>query len=150
MPRPNFEALSRRLLEAGVAQRFADRIRGELQDHFADLEDELMQTQRVQRRAALEARRRLGCNDAIVAEFMKRPELFCWVYRSRWLLHLLRAVSHVLLFVRAMSAELAAWRVTLLRYTLAAGLALTVTVAILFALQWSILADAPRTARSAG
>jgi TonB family protein len=150
VPRPNFKVLSRRLVEAGVAQHFADRIRSELQDHFADLEEELMQAQRIQRRAALEARRRLGSNDAIVAEFMKRPELFCWVYRSRWLLHLLRAVSLVLLFFRAVSAGLAAWRPALLRYALAAGLALAVTTGILFALQWSIFADEPRIVRTAG
>jgi TonB family protein len=83
MPKRRFSALRQRLLDEGIASRFADRIEIELHDHFCDLEQEAAFHGRTGARGRREALRRIGSDEAIVTAFMERPELQCWIYRSR-------------------------------------------------------------------
>jgi periplasmic protein TonB len=123
VPNAPFDALIGQLLDAGVSAKYVARLRAELQEHAADLEAEALSAEKSLLEARQEARVRLGEERAIAAEFFKRPELRSWVYQSRWLSHLLKAVVWVLLKASIPGAMVATSRTTLVRYAGAAGVA---------------------------
>jgi periplasmic protein TonB len=97
MREPSFDLITQRLLHAGIAPKYAKRLHQELQDHYRDLERDESRRAVSPEGAAAEARRRLGADDAIVGEFLRRPELRSWIYRSKLAFHCLRAVSSIYL-----------------------------------------------------
>ncbi len=131
MPKPSFEALTQQLLDAGIAPRFAERLRRELEDHYRDLEREALASERSVLAAELEARRRLGSSELIAREFMSRPELKSWVYRSRWFARFLRGVCFVYIGLRGAVRAVAACRAGLVRFAAASVAAAVITAALL-------------------
>ena len=85
MPRGQFQALATRLLDSGIARKYVIRIRAELRDHYADLLREARAANSTPTDAVAEARARLGKQVLIAEEFLARPELRSWVYRSQWI-----------------------------------------------------------------
>lgn len=138
MRRPAFESLTRELLEAGVAPRFAHRLRRELEDHYRELEREALQSEPSPQAAAVEARRRLGSNETIAREVLNRPELRSWIYRSRAFTACLRGLCRVYLWLRAAAALVAPLRPIVLRFAAAGLVAAVVTGALLLVLGLSV------------
>lgn len=147
MPRPPLKSLSKYLLDCGVAPKFAARIDAELHDHYADLEQEMLEAKIPADEAAEEALARLGADAVITEELLKRPELRRWIYRSTWLFHGLElitsAVALMLAPLYAVAAALlaplravASNRVAIARYFAATGVAAIVTLALLFTMQF--------------
>lgn len=164
MPRPRFNSLSKYLLDCGVAPKFAARISAELHDHYADLEQEMLEARIPADEAAEEAQARLGAEAVITEEFLKRPELRRWMYRSTWLFLALGLLVSVVELVLTPLYALAALalaplrtmlvnRVAVARYLAATGAAAVVTVALLFTMQFVLGyaqkngAAGPRSAR---
>lgn len=138
MRRPAFESLTRELLEAGVAPRFAHRLRRELEDHYRELEREALESEPSPQAAAVEARRRLGSNETIAREVLNRPELRSWIYRSRAFIACLRGLCRVYLWLRAAAAFVAPLRPIVLRFAAAGLVAAVVTGALLLVLGLSV------------
>lgn len=145
MPNPSFERITRQLLDAGITPRLARRLRAELEDHYRDLECEALTYESAPGRAAREARRRLGADAVIVREFLRRPELRSWIYRSSALTWVLRTVTRVYLWSRPLWLATAPWRAPIARYAAAAALALVVTGGTLLVLEASLRASLPLT-----
>lgn len=136
MPRPTFGSLTRHLLDAGIAPRFAHRVRAELRDHYRDLEREALNSGKTPSAACTEAHRRLGSQRAIVTGFLERPELRSWIYRSQVLTVCLRTICYVyLLLLKAKRAPATAAAV---RFGIATGAAGLVTAATLLTLDMSL------------
>src|SRR5690606_24899636 len=76
---PDFEALLRQLLDAGVAPKYLARLTAELEDHYDDLKHEACRVGVPQDDVAADARERLGRCDAIAFEFERHPELRSWI-----------------------------------------------------------------------
>ncbi len=151
MRRPTFESLSQELLEAGIAPKFADRLRRELEDHYRDLEREALANERSAIAAAVEARRRLGTDEMIAHECLSRPELKSWVYRSRCVVLCLRGLCLIYLGLRAVVRGAAGCRAPLARFAAAGAAAAAVVAALLLVLELSISADrAPVPVRTLG
>lgn len=148
MPSPSFQSLAQELRDAGIAPKFADRLRRELEDHYRDLEREALANERTADAAELEARRRLGTNAAIAQEFMNRPELKSWVYRSHGLIRCLRGVCLAYLGLRSVARALAAYRAGLARCAMAAAGAVVLTAALLLGLTLSVNTGPPSSMRT--
>ncbi len=134
MPSNRFSMLRRSLDEQGVARRYAERLITELREHRADLEEERLAAGDSAREAALRARQRLGCDAAIVAQVLARPEL-----RGRW------SGFRAALFARqplgavgAPSSGEALTAPVIARWTASVSLGSLLTVALLLALARSI------------
>ena len=81
MRKPEFRALERRLIDAGIGRRHARRAVSEMRDHYEDLVDAALQ-QGLQPDAAHDcALRQLGQIEDLVNEMAARPELRSWVSR---------------------------------------------------------------------
>lgn len=80
MPAPDFDALRRSLLAAGIDANFADRTVAELGDHFEDLVDagsaEGLTRQEAERWAAT----MLGEFDVLAQAVRRHPELRSWAW----------------------------------------------------------------------
>ena len=85
MPTPNFNALSERLLRAGIAPRHVRRYTSELRDHFEDIVAEEIQNGKLVREAKGSATLRLGDEETLAAELLKQPELKSFAARFPWL-----------------------------------------------------------------
>lgn len=138
MRRPAFESLTRELLDAGVAPRFAHRLRRELEDHYRDLERETLESEPSADAAAVEARRRLGSNETIAREVLSRPELRSWIYRSSAFVACLRGVCRAYLWLCTAAAFVGAWRPVVVRFAAAGLAAAIVTGALLLVLSLSV------------
>src|SRR5690606_112097 len=117
------------------------RLAGELEDHFADLEAEAARLGVPADEAIEDAKLRLGKCAVIAREFERRPELQSWVYRSRWLERLLRAIVAVYLLVRAPARVVGASQAAMLRYTAATAAGASVTCCILLLLTALVPSD---------
>ncbi len=81
MRRPEFQALSERMIDAGIAPRYARRAVSEMRDHYEDLL-EAGREKGLQHDAAQErALRELGQFDDLVQQMASRPELRSWASR---------------------------------------------------------------------
>lgn len=148
MPSPSFQSLAQELLDAGIAPKYAERLCRELEDHYRDLEREALANERSAHAAELEARRRLGTNAAIAREFMSRPELKSWIYRSRALIRCLRGACVVYLGLRSAAHALAAYRAAFVRCAMAAAAAVALTAALLLGLTLSVSPGPPSSMRT--
>lgn len=134
MPSNGFSILRRSLDEQGVAKRYAERLITELREHRADLEEERLAAGDSVANAARRARQRLGCDAAIVAQVLARPEL-----RGRW-----SGVRAALFARRPVCAVGAPWSAEALtapaiaRWTASVSLGSLLTVALLLVLARSI------------
>src|SRR5690606_3177003 len=138
---PEIDALLAELLDSGVSPKYVSRLAGELEDHLADLEAEAVRLGVPADEAGADARLRLGKCSAIAKEFELHPELQSWVYRSRWLERLLRALVGVYLVVRTPARIVAASQAAMLRYTAATAAGASVTCCILLLLTALMPAD---------
>lgn len=125
--------LVKQLIDAGVATKYVARLREELDDHYADLEAELL-TEKSAERARYEAARRLGEPADILAEFAKRPQLKSFVYRSRGVIFVLRLVASFMLSSLHLLHWLGARKGGATRLVTAIGAAALVTCALLLAM----------------
>lgn len=141
MPSPSFQGLTQQLLDAGIAPKFAERLRRELEDHYRDLEREALADEHSAVAAELEARRRLGTSELIAHEFLSRPELRSWVYRSVWFVQLLRGACLIYLGLRRVAYVVVASRAALARFAAAGVAAAVLTASLLLALQAGIGTD---------
>lgn len=134
MPEDRYQALARYLLDCGIEPKFAARICTELRDHYADLEREALAAERTPEEAAAEAALRLGDDEIIAREFVRRPELRIWIYRSEWVLRCLAFVVAVVAWLLEPLQSLADRGAAMLRYGAAAAAAFLVTCALLLGL----------------
>lgn len=135
MRKPCFDTLIQRLNEAGIAPRFVIRLGRELQDHFADLEEEALRAHKSPGEAATEALRRLGNEQTIAREFFSRPELLGWIYRSRWFLSFLRALSWMVIVSRRIMVIVSSTRSALFRVAVASAAAFLLMASLLLGIQ---------------
>lgn len=138
VPRARYSALTRQLLDAGVAPKYVTRLREELEDHLADLAAEL-EADRCRGAARREAARRIGAPDAILAEFTRRPELRAWVYRSRSLMVVLQVVGVLVLTGQCLWGSLRTRRAGITRLAVSVGAAAVVTCSLLLAMSLATL-----------
>ena len=87
MPEPDFRTIERRLLQGGVAPRHVRRTVRELGHHYADLLSKAQADGAPAAEAAILARERLGSEDEIVKEVLRRPELKSWAHRRPWMFY---------------------------------------------------------------
>lgn len=128
--------LRQQLLDAGVAFRYVNRLEIELRDHLADLERESLARGRPRTQAVRDAYRRLGSNSAILLAFTQRPELQCWIYRSKTLHRILRVVVRLGLALDRFLHHPVLRTAT--RFSLAGLAASVVTVSLLLGLSLSL------------
>lgn len=133
-----FGALLISLRDAGVSSKYAERLVAELDDHFADLESELLAANRTRAEAAEEAHARLGDAAVVAREIVRRPELRAWIYRSPWIVGSLSALLSVAVALLAPYRLLVLYRSVLLRYLAAGGAAVAVMSLVMFALQVAV------------
>ncbi len=100
-----FAELSERLLRAGVAPKHVRRTVAELEAHRQDLVAELRANGTPTPQAEVEARLRLGSDEALAASVLARPELRSWARRRPWAAF---AIVPIVSFV----AAFAVWAVT--------------------------------------
>ena len=131
---PEIDALLHELLDSGISPKYVSRLAAELEDHYADLEAEATRLGVPECESAEDARVRLGNSSVIAKEFALRPELKSWVYRSRCLERLLRALVAAYLLVRTPARLVAAGQTVMLRYTAATAAGASVTCCILLLL----------------
>jgi len=79
-----FSELRERLLEAGIAPRYARRYVRELSDHLADLTAEEGREGRSHAEAESMALRRLGSIDDLASALIERREFQSWAVRAPW------------------------------------------------------------------
>src|SRR5437588_12841589 len=85
------EALTERLLRAGVAPRHARRAVQELRAHHADVMAELRAAGIPPAQSEALAAERVGPDEAFVRDMLARPELRSWAYRRPFLaLHVMQ------------------------------------------------------------
>lgn len=139
MREPDFQRLVLQLEQHGIATRHARRTASELQDHYEDLVGALTAEGTAGEEAQVQASRRLGAMDDVVAEMSARRELKTWAFRYPYL----AVVFYPLACIAALPAMpviagianapvVARWGVSML----AAGL---LTAALMLLLQVSIL-----------
>ncbi len=78
---PDFADLGRRLMQSGIAARHVDRALFELEDHYADLVEEGLETGMSSDDARARAIARLGDPGEFVRQMRARPELRSWAFR---------------------------------------------------------------------
>ena len=81
MREPDFNGLAIKLLKKGITPRHAHRTVNELRDHYDDLVDAAVDEGASSRQARLQAARRLGKMDDLVAEMASCRELKTWAFR---------------------------------------------------------------------
>jgi len=154
VPSPDFDPLVKQLLDLGIAQKYALRLGRELEDHFADLEEEALRNKKSRASAAAEARLRLGDAASIEAAFREHGELKSWIYRSRLVWNCLYALSWLALLALTGLLAILRQRAVAGRLALACAAAVVLTSALLLALDVTVslgkLGEPDARARSAG
>ena len=85
MSSPTFDSLREKLLRAGIAPRHVHRYTRELRDHHEGLVAEEIQNGKSEPEANASAALRLGDEETLAAELLKRPELKSLATRFPWL-----------------------------------------------------------------
>ncbi|MGD0193008.1 MAG: hypothetical protein ABSD74_19900 [Rhizomicrobium sp.] len=112
MSQPRFDELRERLLRAGIAPRHVRRTIGELRDHFDDLVREELADGASRTTAESTAQRRLGSDDDIVSEILKRPGLRSLTARYPWAVFGLGPIALLIAaFAATLIVELQAFRI---------------------------------------
>jgi hypothetical protein len=83
----DFGAMQERLLRGGVAPGHVRRTIAELRDHHAELVAEATGHGATPEQATAQAWARLGDEDALVGEVLRRPELRSWAHRWPWAIY---------------------------------------------------------------
>ncbi len=131
-----FRDLQAQLLHGGVQLRHVSRIVAELQDHFCDLEEEILQGGATAEQASAQAAREMGDLQEIAAQWLAIPELKSFLYRWPWMTVVLRPlimVSHAFVVPVLVAAERGS---LIARWSLSGCLAAVFTGTLLFLLQW--------------
>lgn len=81
MREPNFNEFARRLLESGIAPRYAHRAVNEIRDHYDDLVDAAVDAGASSREARRQAAAELGKVDDLVARMNECRDLKTWAFR---------------------------------------------------------------------
>ena len=89
--RDSFVALGRRLLKAGISPHYVLRTIRELREHEADLIQEAVSAGCTRNQAEIEAQRRLGNEEQLIASIQARRELHARFKRANWLLYRMRS-----------------------------------------------------------
>jgi hypothetical protein len=138
MPDLDLHELRSSLLENGASRRYVGRLMSELEDHYADLEEEERERGRQPGCAALFACKRLGDQDAIRAAVISRPELQSWPNRWPWIVSVLRPVVLILLLPSVPVLACAERGPAIARWSASISLATLLTVTLLFAMARAI------------
>jgi len=140
VPSPKLTALTTSLRDGGVSAAYISRLVAELDDHYADLEQEERATGREPAVAAVEALRRLGQQDRIAAEVLAKPELRSWPYRWPWIVRVLRPVLLLLLLPAVPVLACAGRGPAIARWSVSIGLGAVLTGGLLLAMAQSMVA----------
>lgn len=138
MPNPNFEQLSARLLEAGIAPRRARRIGEELEDHYRELCADYCAGGHALEAAERLAARQLGPPEAIVASVASRPELRLWCYRYPTLGRVALPIAYVLALPAVPLAAGSAYMSAVARWGAIMTVSALITAGTFFVMQLSI------------
>jgi len=134
----DFDLLGRRLLRAGVLPRQVERMLSEMQDHYADLVDELEQHGCPPERARQQARREFGSLETIESIVKRYPELRRWPYRYPALGRSVLPVATALLAPIPGVLRACAATSTLVRWGCIVSASATITAAMMLAMQIAI------------
>ncbi|HLU07704.1 MAG TPA: hypothetical protein VKZ91_14190 [Woeseiaceae bacterium] len=138
MPELDFVSLQNRLVQQGVAARYARRLAGELAEHYEDLRDEAIGTGFLPDEAACFAEEQLGSADEILSAVFHRPELRSWIYRYPRVARIALPVAFVALLPAVPVFAGMNHADSLLRWTCCAMLSALFTALLMLCLQLSI------------
>lgn len=138
MPEPDFDGLRQTLLRAGVAHRHAKRTTLELEEHFADLREELMTEGFGRHRAEMEASRQLGSLDDIAELVAARSELRRWPLRYPRVGRIVLPIACVLLLPITPLIVGVGYASTIARWGAIVSLSAMITAGMFLAIQMSI------------
>jgi hypothetical protein len=138
VPELDFLALQNRLVQQGVAVRYARRLAEELAEHCDDLRDEALATGLLPEEVACFAEKRLGSADEIAAAVLHRPELRAWIYRYPRLARVALPLAFVALLPAAPLFAGINHADSLLRWSCCAMLSALFTAMLLLCMQLSI------------
>ncbi len=139
MPRDSLNSLRTSLQEGGVSSAYIGRLMGELDDHYADLEQEERTTGRDPAAAGAEALRRLGHQSTLATAVLAKPELNSWCYRWPWVVRLLRPVLLLLLLPGMPVLACVDRGPAIARWSVSISLAAAMTSALLLIMAQSLL-----------
>ena len=121
MPASRFEALKLTLQEGGVAPIYIDRTLRQLEEHYADLEQDALAAGLSRDEAARAAHTALGTERAIAEAVLARPELREWSLRYPRVASCVRSATTIglipgmpLMFCIEHRPELARWAAALM------------------------------------
>jgi hypothetical protein len=138
MPEPDFLAFQNRLLQQGVALRYARRLAGELAEHYEDLRSEAIGTGFLPDEAACFAEEHLGSADNIAAAVFHRPELRSWIYRYPRMARIALPLAFVALLPAAPVFAGITHADSLLRWTCCVMLSALFTALLMLCMQLSL------------
>lgn len=134
----DLSALKTELLDAGVSPAYVRRAVEELRDHQRDLEAAALAAGLSPEQAADEAHARLGSRQLIAGAIIAQPELKTWPHRWPRAAHCLESAAAIAV-LPAVPVVYCAYRgPAILRWSLAAALALIGTAAWLLLMQSAI------------
>ncbi len=123
-----------------MSSAYISRLLAELDDHYADLEQDERASGREPAAAAAAALRRLGPPETIAAEVLAKPELRSWPYRWPWLVSLLRPIMVLLLLPSLPILACADRGPAIARWSVSISLGAVLTGGLLLAMAQTILA----------
>ncbi len=138
MPEPDFDGLRQSLMQAGIAPRHARRTILELEEHFADLKEELMAQGFGRRRAEMEASRQLGSLEAIGEIVASRSELRCWPFRYPRVARIVLPIAYALLIPATPLIVGVGYAPVIARWGVIVSLSAIITAAMFWLIQVSI------------
>jgi hypothetical protein len=138
MPEFDLDQLRRQLLGSGVAPRHVRRAVAELGDHIDDLEREELAHGLSRNAAKQEARRRMGANERLAAQYTMHRDLKSWPFRYRRVARVVLPLAYVLLLPTVPVTAGAASFMVIARWCTCLLLSALVTAGMLLAMQYSI------------
>jgi len=139
VPVPDFANVERRLLSAGTAPSVAQRMREELEDHYADLVEAARAEGHSVDSARVCANALLGDLEVLVHDAAGRPELKSWAWRWPRLASTVYPVAYVLALPAVPIAAGVAHAPAIFRWAGCMLAGALVTAAIFLGLQFAIL-----------
>ncbi len=138
MPRPDFDALGRQLLRAGVAPRHVARAIIELREHVEDIESELIARGATPVAAASRAAERIGAIDSIKDRYLDQPDLKRWSHRHPQLARCIASAEYALLWPAIPVSAMAAAAPAIARWCACLLLSAAVTAGLMLGMQLTI------------
>ncbi len=142
--REQVESLRLELLKRGVSPFYAERTVVELTEHYDDLEDAALGAGQTPAEAARTAAAALGKHSELVAAVLARSELLTLRTRWPWVAHCLHSVAAIGLLPGLPLRFCIEHRPELARWAAAVGVAATLMVSVLAALNWLIVVPLER------